>query len=172
MENSLCCAAAEGPASLHQNLLATLLGYATAWSQTLLSPGCLALGYPQLLAQSPAHVETSRVHPQRGNAASSTPGRLLCSMPGGGGCSWAARPFSPFPSCHQSSLTVFSCGLSHVLLTGKKKKKEKKKEKCCNNNNDDNNNNNSRCLHRWVSCAEQRTRGRPYLSLWRCASSF
>lgn len=54
----------------------------------------------------------------------------------------------------------------------RKKKKEKKKEKCCNNNNDDNNNNNSRCLHRWVSCAEQRTRGRPYLSLWRCASSF
>lgn len=69
LENSLCCAAAEGPASLHQNLLATLLGYAMAWSQTLLSPGCLALGYPQLLAQSPAHVETSRVHPQRGNAA-------------------------------------------------------------------------------------------------------
>jgi len=37
------------------------------------------------------------------------------------------RLSSPFPSHHLASVAIFSCGLSHVLLTQKNKQKGKKK---------------------------------------------
>lgn len=145
-----------------------------------LIPWELGFGLTSAAGPEPAQIpalltgEAARVHPERGIAASP---RLLgcwylgspnlwgscCSTPGSGRMlprnlpGWWRKspplPSSPFPSHHQSSLAVLSCGLSHVLITT-----TKKKEKYCSNNN--NNNNNSGCLHSFLCRAAD-----PWLAL-------
>lgn len=105
----------------------------------------------------------TRAARSRGGFCCSTPGsrRMLPrDIPG-----WWRKspplPPSPFPSHHQSSLAALSCGLSHILITTKKKKRKKNTvviiiiiiiiaDACT------------------VPCAEQRTRGWPYLSSETC----
>lgn len=168
----LCCSRRVLPAYT-EACWPSCLGHATAWSQTHLSPGYLDLGYPQLMAQSPAQVrQCTSTH--RGAVQ-----HLLHSWAAPVLHAWRRRMLLGWWRKESTSSPIFAFSLLSPVLfdsfllwpvtRSHNRKKKKEKEKCSSNNN---NNNNSRCLHRWVSCVKQRTRGRPYLSLWRCASSF